>query len=303
MQAEYFASGYSTHTYFLTNYVIDNVTDYISLYMMNGTTAVLFTVLDQYESPVKDAYIKVLQYDVGTGAFTTIEILQTNTVGQAVGNVVLDVVWYKLLVEYEGNIVYTDEPVIFTAATKTIRISLGTEFFDRFDNVLGISHDMNFDNNTNIFDFTFSDPTGTSWDFCLNVINRSALKDRVINDSCVTTSAGTMYQHIGDNINSSTFIAVGYVISTENEHFTLETMAYTFDETWKTFGLEGVFYGFLIVITLIMAGIFHPAAAIILGLIALVFVVLMDLMYLSTPVLATIIVIGILAAMKTARGD
>jgi len=71
LQSEYTANSYDGFTYFAYNLVINNVTQYIYYYLTNGTTIVEFTVLDQNGDALKNAYIKIKKYDIGTGTYKT----------------------------------------------------------------------------------------------------------------------------------------------------------------------------------------------------------------------------------------
>lgn len=302
LQAGYSATNFDLHTYYMTGNIVDNVTDFITLYLTNGTTTSTFTVVDEYGDRVQDVYIKILLWDIGTGSFKTISILKTDTLGQAVGQIILDTSWYKFILEYNGLIVGEDGPLIMTTNSRTFRIRIGgVDYSDIFDSVLGISTTLTFENTTKDFVYTFSDPTGSVVEGCLKVVNKSVVGETIMFDNCTTSTAASIYVSIGIDTNTSTFIGTGYVKDSDANRYITDVLGISFADVWTTYNLEGVFFSFLIVTTIVMAGLFHPAAAIILAVVGLIFTSLLGFYQIAYPILATIVALGIVAAIMVSR--
>jgi len=244
---------------------------HIIYYLTNGTSIVEFTVLDQNGDEVEDAYIKVKKYDIGTGTYKTIETLKTDQQGKALGNIILDTTWYEFIVEYGGTVYLEDGPTKITSTTRTFRINLLSDFYDRYTDVIyGITSSLNYTDATGNVRFTWSDPDGNYHYGCLKVTKKSLAGNTLINETCVQSTAGTILI----NINSTggvngTYVAVGYIKF--DEPYILQVWEETWGSLSETYGKEGLFYGFLIILTVTMVGIFAPKVAIILAVIGLVF--------------------------------
>jgi len=271
LQSEYSATDYDAHTYFAYNLAITNATQYIYYYLTNGTSIVEFTVLDQNGDEVENAYIKVKKYDIGTGTYKTIETLKTDQQGKALGNIILDTTWYEFVVEYGGTVYLTDGPTKITTTSRTFRINLLTDFFAQYTDVIyGIISSLNYTDATGNFRFTWSDPDGNYHWGCLKVTKESLAGNTLINETCVQSTAGTILINVNDSGSvNGTYVAVGYIKF--DEPYVLQILRKTWGSLSETFGNEGLFYGFLIILTVAMVGIFAPKVAIILAVIGLVF--------------------------------
>ena len=271
LQSEYTSSAYDTFTYFAYNLAVTNTTQYITYYLTNGTTIVEFTVLDQNGDEVENAYIKVKKYDIGTGAYKTIETLKTDEQGKALGNIILDIAWYEFVIEYGGTVYLEDGPTKITTTSRTFRINLLSDFYERYTDVIyGITSSLSYTDATGNFRFTWSDPDGNYHYGCLKVTKESIAGNTLINDTCVMSTAGTILVNINstEEVNG-TYVAVGYIKF--DEPYVLQVLRKTWGSLSETFGSEGLFYGFLIILTLAMVGVYAPKIAMILAVIGLIF--------------------------------
>uniref|UniRef100_A0A6H1ZIW9 Uncharacterized protein n=1 Tax=viral metagenome TaxID=1070528 RepID=A0A6H1ZIW9_9ZZZZ len=290
LQSEYTASAYADFTYFAYNLAITNTTSYIYYYLVNGTTIVEFTVLDQSGNEIENAYIKVMKYDIGTGLYKTIEVLKTDELGKALGNIVLDTAWYKFMVEYGGTLYLHTSATKMTSTTRTFTINLLSDFFDRYTDVIyNIYSTLNFTDATGNFAFTYSDPAGNYHQGCLKVTKEGLAGQTLINETCVSSTAATILV----NVNSSgsvngTYTAVGYIMF--DDMYVLRTLSKTWGHLSDVYGKEGLFYVFLIVLTCVMVGIFSPKLAIILGIIGLVFSNILGFVFINVGWLVAIII-------------
>jgi len=189
LQSEYSATGYDAHTYFAYNLAVNNATQDILYYLTNGTAIVEFTVLDQDGDEVKMLTYKVKKYDIGTGTYKTIETLKTDEQGKALGNIILDTAWYEFLVEYGGTLYLEDGPTKITTTSRTFRINLLSDFFDRYTDIIyNIYSTLNYTDATGNFRFTWSDPDGNYHYGCLKVTKESIAGNTLINDTCVMST-------------------------------------------------------------------------------------------------------------------
>lgn len=297
MQASYSVTGFALHTYFLRQATLNQNSNGLIFYLQNGTTTTTFTVYDEFGSKVKDAYIKVLTYDVGTGVFKTVEILKTDVNGVAIGEIVLNSYWYKFIIETDGIQRLSDGPIIMTGTSRTFYIDSSTDFFDDLNDYVGITSSLTYDNNTQNFEFSYSDTSGIASQTCLKVVKERGAGSTFVNESCVTSSASTIYVEIQEE-NESSFYATGYVRNSDGDIQVLEQISQTFRKAWEVYKLEGVFYSFLIVLTVAMAGAFHPAAAIVFAALGFIGVSLLGWYMVEPALLFSLVLLGFLAAWR-----
>lgn len=301
-QLEYDATGFEKKLYYLNDYAIDNSTNLIDLFLTDGTTQVELTVKDFDDSVVDNAVIKVLSYDIATDSSTTTEIVETDSNGQAFVQLVLNTEWYVFIVEVDGVVKLQTIPTKITSTTKTLRIDLSDiRYFDRYDVTRGITHSLTWTNATNTFTFTWSDPSGDIVDACLKVSEKAVNLNKLLSDTCTTSVAGTRTYTIVGNITDQTYVAVSYVKFSDTEIYILKTLVQSFEETFKKFGLTGIFVSFLLVLTLIGVGINHPVMAILLGIFGLIVVTILGVFAVQWGVLMGLIIMGGILLYKLTR--
>ena len=296
-QIEYGASGYATSVYYLTDYAINTTFQEIDLLLSSGTSVVTFTVLDENDNPLEDAFIQVLNYDIGTDTFTTTEILKTaGGFGQAFGNIVLNTEYYKFIITHEGKVVFETTPTILTGTERTFQVNLYGDYYATYNVALGVANTLTFDNTTNTFDFTFSDPSGKMHQACLKLVERSFKANTVINDTCITSTAGTILQTIPGNTTGNIYVATSYLLF--DSPFVLLAFTASYKDNFKKFALDGMFVTFLMVLLLGLIGVWNPAVGGLLAFIGLFAAVILGIFQVSSGMLW---VIAILAGITIIR--
>lgn len=212
LQVEYTDIDGDVLNYFTSGTEFTNITQNLTLYIQNGTTEVLFTVLDNDGNEVEDAYIHILRYDVGTGTYTTTEVIKTDTQGQAIGNIVLISDFYNFLIYYDGNLVYSELGVKIIATTRTFTVNLyGSTWHDNYKNTLGVNTNLYFNDDTQNFVYIWTDPSSSMHYGCLKVDLRNDSGMYNLTDECEYTTSGTIIYNIPVLENGTTYIATGYL--------------------------------------------------------------------------------------------
>jgi hypothetical protein len=299
-QIEYSATGYSTKNYYFSGFEITNSSQLIKLYVSNGTTQVKFTVTDFNDNPVQGAIVKVLSYNLGTNTYTTTEILEADSDGDAYGQIVLDTRWYQFIVEYNGIPYLQTLPTKITSTTKKFRIDLDSDYYLSYDTVMGMSHSLVYTNETQNYAATWSEPTGESVQVCLRVVRRTSGRDTQIADTCQTSSSGTILVNVNETVGKKTYIASSYVVINGKE-FLLDTITRSFDYTYKTFGKSGIFVGFLLTLALVCATLFDTTVALTAMAISFLFVNMIGFAFLNWYILIAFILSTILNAARPSR--
>lgn len=248
------------YNYFLdTDY--NNDTKTVNLYIQNGTTQVLFTVLDR-GNPVESAFIHVLKYDVGTGTYSTTEILKTDSQGQAIGNIILGTAFYNFLIYYEGSLVYTEIGVKLISTTRTFNINLlGDYWLDDFSNIFDVNTQLYYNNATQNFVFVWSDPGGEVHYGCLRVVYFNDTGKYIPFDNCTQSASGTIIYNINPQ-NGTEYIATGY-FRYDNE-IIAERLAISFEALRDFFTerpLPSLFIAYMLTLVLFLIGIPQPIIA------------------------------------------
>lgn len=296
-QLEYSATDYETKYYYFTNKTLNNVTELLTLYMTNSTTAVEFTVTDENDNPVEDVYISVLKYDVGTNSYITTEIIKTDSEGVAIGNIVLNTKWYKFILNYDGDIVLETSATKVTSTTVNFQIDLTTNFFDTYDVVDDVACDITFNSATRTFSYTYSDPTGGVISGCLNIIKRSLNGDTVINSSCVDSSSSTILLGVG-NVTTGLYIGTGTINIDGTNYVCGDAESKDYSTLHQTFGLGGIFVSFLLVLTLVMIGVWHPVVAVFLMIVGVVATNIIGIFHLTWEILISFVIIGFITIYR-----
>lgn len=296
---------YVEKNYYLYQYPLSNSsTDHISIYLNSSSaTQVKLQVRDYADDGMSDVYIKVLSYDLGTNSYKTTEIVRTDSDGDAYAQIVLDTYWYAFILEQDGEIILQTLPTKITSSPRTFRITSGSDYFDNYDVVQGISHLLSYNNATTTFSLTYSDPTGGVTQGCLRLTKRSINGDTLLNTSCETSTAATILMNISDgSVGTNTYIADAYVII-GSETFVLNSTSVNFNTTYKMFGASGLFLSFLVILVLVMVGIWHPVVAIVMMVVGVVVTNVLGLFFMNWTYIITFIILAVLTIYRVGKSD
>lgn len=299
-QSEYSASGFAEKLYYIAEGVIGNVTQHISLFLTPGTSQVTFTVTDFNDAPVENAVIKVKHYDVGTDSAYTSEILQTNTEGEAYAQIVLNDQYYQFVIELNGVVVLETLPAKITQTSKTFRITTGDDFFDTYNQVLGVSGTVVYYNETKTFSYTFTNSQGLAVEGCLEVKRNTLGSASTLYEQCETTASGTKSYTITETTDGKGYIATGYIIIGGNKYI-IDVEEANFNTNSEVWGTEGLFGAFLLFITLVLIGIWSPVASLSLGLLAIIISMIAGFIYLSWGGIIALVIMTAIYLYKLKR--
>lgn len=294
-QMEYESTGFAKKLYYLTDFDISNQTRFVNLYLTNGTTQVEFTILDYDDNVVEEAILKVLSYDVGTDSFKVTEILETDSNGVVYAQIIQNTQFYRFIVEVDGVTKLFTLPTKITGTSKTLRINLDeTAYFERYNTVRGITHQLSYTNASLSFQFTYDDASNDIESGCLKVVKRRYGAETLLYDYCNPGTAGSIFYVITDNVTTSkqTYIASSYVKFSDGEIINLDTESVTFDYSYKQNSGTKIFVTFLLTITLIFIGVWSPVMAVVLGIVAIVLSIILGIFFLSWGTIIGLIIMG-----------
>lgn len=277
-QAEYSSTGYASKTFYFNDAVLDNTTDFINFYLTAGAIALQLTVNDENDNPVPNVLIHVLRYDIGTNTYFTTEIVKTDSFGNAVTLVVPTTVFYKFILFLDNKKILEVDPSKILTTTKIFRVTLGEpDYFTTYNSLFNTACILRFTNSTGNFAFTFANNDGMASRGCLNVILRKPMGDTPFNQTCVSSTSGTLLTNILPTDPGGTYTAQGSIVVNGKNLACGEPISISFSQTHKIFGLDGIFLATLLFITLFMIGLWNPIVAVFLGGLALFFSIVLGI--------------------------
>jgi hypothetical protein len=262
-QIQYYNGDGTIFDYSLFQNQFTNTTQQLNLFIQNDTTQVLFTVLSTNSDPVPNAFIHVLKFDVGTGTFTTTEILRTDSQGQALGNIVLGTTFYNFLIFFEGNLVFSESAVKLISTTRTFTIEIdNADWFTNFETTVGVQTDLIFNNDTNNFVYTWADSSGEMHYGCMRVDKQNDTGRFNLSNSCVASTSGTIVFNIPVLENGTSYIGTGY-LKYDDEIIT-DTVWKVIDKARDIFQLNpllSLFITFIFCMTMFFFGMPNPTVS------------------------------------------
>jgi hypothetical protein len=295
IQVQYIV-GSTFYDYFTQDTNLTNVTKHVNLYVVGGTSLVTFNVKDTNDNNIEGALIIIDKYEVGSHSYKTVEVLQTDEQGNTVGNIILNTAFYRFTITYNGVSYLVVGPTKVTDTELFFRIDLTAgDWWDKYAQYKGVRYNLTFTNNSKNFNFDYGDPNMIISHACLKVYRLNATGNVLIDDSCEKNSySGNILVNIGSDFAERQYVGTAY-ITIEGDNFTLDVLSINFLTEWKFYDDDdhyGVFITFLIATTLVMVGIFHPVAAILLILLAVAASIAMGFYYISWPIFGALVILG-----------
>lgn len=300
-QMEYEAPGYATKTYFLNNYALNNITSILNLYFTLNTTQVVLYVTDQNDDPVKNVYIHVQSYDIGTNSYKTTEIVKTDFEGRAFAQVILNTQWYQFMLAYNGVTVLQTDATKIVSTFLNFQINLEAATLQAWTKYNQISCGVTFNNITKNFRMDFNNPSSEPITALLTVYNSSRFSRKILGTNNITAASGTLLVNIGATTANNTFTGQG-MITIDDQQFPCGTPASIgFNQDFQVWGLQGIFYAILIIIAITTAFIWGPEISVIATLVAIGGLWVFGIIGLSAPVIMTILILGGIIVYRLTR--
>ena len=270
---EYESTNYAKNYYYLTNSILTNRTENITLYLLNDTqaTTTILKAQTDTQQPISDAYIQIQKYDAGTDTYFTVGMGKTDFNGEDVAYLNWYDTFYKYILTKNDEVIYI-APASKISATPVSFIIPFSITYD-YDKFLNIVYSLTFNNATNNFILTYSVPSGQITSGCLNVIKRTPRNDTTICDVCETSSSATVYCNI-DGYGNGTYIGSFYATGSLGGVDSLTVFVGAVNELYDLIGnIDGTAY-------------------------AIIFAGIVMVMFFITPVLGIVgLILGMLGAM------
>jgi len=296
--SEYTAIGYDQGSYVASNHLFNANVQNITLYFLNGTisgnTDLVVKVLDGDLVIQKGIYVRMQRYYPGSGTWVEVESDTTDELGQSIFHVIEKEVSYKFILSNATTLLKTTEPIkiVCYSTPCVIELTISADPENQFYNfkpIPGFSYTTSYDNNTQVFEYSFVDTSGvlTGTNFVVKQVNGTS--NPVICNTSLTGSSGTMTCNV--SLLSGSFIANAYG-TFGSKTYLINTISATINNLWKTFGKEGMFWVIIFLISLAMVGIWNPAVSVTMMCIGFVLVSFLGVVSMPYIAIISIIIIG-----------
>lgn len=217
---EFEADAYAHRKYYLFDTELDNVTENVTLYLINSSKAsdVIVKVYDQsVGAPTVDAIVKVLRYfpeldDGSSAAYKLIEVAQTDIDGQGLTDLVLADVWYKFIVEYPQGTTLSETDIQRVLSTSiSLPISLTGDAFAEYDEIARTAGDVVCTPSTQTCRFTWNHVSNTAVTGKLRVYQDTGITKALLHSSDSVAASGSLVYVIPGDTTNKVYIAEGWI--------------------------------------------------------------------------------------------
>ena len=175
---------------------VTNATFYnMTFWLLNISDQTTITVYDQQNNFLESAYVKVLRYDIVTNSYILREIARTNFEGQAKVSIDTNQEFYRFFIEYPfGTVVTQTTPAYIYATSVDIVANLEGTTAEDFFISMGVTSTITYNNVTDTFRFSYSDPSSSVVTGCLTTYKKPLAEGypSFVNRSCVSSTAAVI---------------------------------------------------------------------------------------------------------------
>ena len=304
--SEYSAVDYSPSNHFLTNAVLTNVTNEISLFLLRDDAAVQFFITVTLDfAPLDGATVNIDKFFIGEGVFKTVEIDETDITGRITAYLELDQE-YRFVVQRDGTPLGIKTKTSYCeAAPCTIEIELLSESADVFSGfntafAQNVLYNLSYDTVTKMVTFDFIDLTGLATSFKMevsqNVINQS--QPIIIYSNRVFTSSGTMTFN-ATNLNNGEYIVNTYIARSPDQF--IGFIMFIISSVSEALGLLGIIIALLLVLVIALGVALNPFMFIFAVPLGLTIAKMTGLIYLTSAALTGIYILSIIAVIAMGK--
>lgn len=299
LSADYYIFRYSSAGYnegFYYSSLINPSSTNITLYFLTNTSAsvVTATVYDERRELVEGAYINVLRYDLASNSYILREVVRTNNEGIAKMNLQLNTEYYKFIIEYPlGTVKKSIEPSYIYSTSITFQINLGTGINEDFYSVMDVSGDVDFNNASKYFRFTYLDHNSAITQACLFLYKYQGSLETLFNSTCSPATSGMLVLYAPPLNN--TYRADGYVYFGD-EGYIIDSESHDYGQKGLG-GIDGLFWTVVVMFIFACIGYWNLTVAVILTPLPLIFSSLLKIIDMNIGLTIGIEVLAIIVAV------
>lgn len=264
---QYEKTGYVKRNYYLINESLTNVSQEIELILLPTTRSATFIidVIDNFQFSIDDAYIHIQRYYPGLDEYKVVEMALTDDSGSTVGHFEAETEDYRIIIEKDNSIIYQSGTQKIFCRETPCTLTFQTEAeagitWEDFGTIDQFEWTLDFDNNTNIFTFTYSDTSGSIGHGRLYVYNEDPSAGKVTICNITSTSIAATLTCDVTNYNGTIY---GAAYLSRSPEILVYLKAIVKRALKDVLGLEGLFLSMFVLLVLGLIGLWNPAVGIV----------------------------------------
>ncbi len=266
-QIQYEKSTYVKRSYYLINATLTNVTQHLKLFSLlkTSSTSFIIEVIDESQIPVISAYLYIQRYYAGAGIFETIEMARTDITGATIGHFEVETEDYKVLIVKDGEVLFeSGAQKIFCRETPCtiifqIEPAVGVEWND-FGDITSLIWSLEFDEDTNVWTYTYVDVSGTAQYGRLHVYYLKGDEGKMTICDTNSTSASATLTCNATGYDGEIY-AAGYL--SRSPEILVYLKSVIIGGLKAILGLEGLFLSMFVLMLLGLLGLWNPTVGIV----------------------------------------
>lgn len=308
---QYTKQGFTSRNYYISIPLQEETFINNSLYLLNESSATTFVlrVTDQNNQPIENTVVYLQRgYIQGSSYnYEIVEMMQPSFIlgGTVPFTAVANVVPYAFTVVKEGETVFSgvastseETDTFFLVDTELfIRVNVGSTGFQSFQNIQGLTFNLQYLNATNTFRSTYNDQNNNLQRACLNV--RYALNLSLYAQDCSVDLSDILLVTV-DNTTNDSYVANFVVTENDGTSYILASKSVDFNiyEASGIFGIFGVLLTILTLVTVVVALASNPVLMVVAASLVLVAAGTMLLGLIVIPIVlqGTIVIISLILA-------
>jgi len=277
-----------------------------SIYIPDDSLAenIIIEVKNQGLVPLANIVVNISRFYPDTNEYKLVENKITDVFGQINAKLVKNDVKYVFnFYDLSGNLLYTSGKVTIicrsTICVVPFIIQESSDYLERYSNLILYQYSLSFDNSTNTFTFSWSDQRNENARERLEVVRYKFNESTVVCNTTSTDIVSSLTCDVGDDSASYT-AQVFRLVPGENE-IRISYLQIIVGDYSSTFGVEGLFWVFILLMICVGIGVYDPKVGAILYGVGFIFMGILKIIYMPLPVFFanTIIVILFVWAVKT----
>lgn len=298
---------YVERTYYLTINGSTQVSNILPLYLINITTATVIdvSVKDSRDlSGLNGATVVFERFFAGSNSWRIVDECRTVNSGTCNVNGVINDVYYKVLIYYNGEVLLTTDPFRLTTSSLSFILNTGTNFLNFYNGIQSILYNLTYVTSSGgYFKYEYVDTNGIVSRECMNVYDRRYIGDFLLCSTCDTASAGTLLCAV-NSTNGTNMHADVFVYDSSNNQYFIATLQKIYETNSETFGILGVFFTAILFIVFVFLSLKDPSMTILYGVLSIIVSMITGLVYVTFGGLVMIIIgaIFILTTKEKVQG-
>lgn len=263
-------TGYGdTNSRIRTNDTLDNITDYVTLYITTEGDDISINVVDENDNGLEDMNVEAWIYDISENNYTLVSEEETDPDGLAIMRLyTAGEDEYRFLI-YDGvDLLFTSSRFKIYQTEYTFRIVLGTVPNSTLIELQSLDYTLTVDKTERNFTLIWNDvPTNLITNINLTTFKMNATGKTLLDSRSSTADSGTLEYNVTGGY--GTYVAYVYVISKgDGLEYLLDSVSLDVREEWEIFGTDALIMSFFFIGTMIFTGLSFSGA---IAMIAMIF--------------------------------